>query len=111
MSSGTAGEPDAEAIATAVRAVPVVAGLHGGPFGEVATYLPSRAVTGVRITEDTVAVHVSGYYPTPIEQIAAAVRTVAAPHTAGLPITVVVEDLAPPGETAPPPARGSAIHD
>lgn len=94
--------PDAEAIATAVQTVPVVAGLHGGAFGEVATYLPRRAVTGVRITEDAVAVHVTGCYPTPIEQIAVAVRTATAPHTAGLPVTVVVEDLALPDEYSDP---------
>lgn len=98
----TASGPDAEAIATAVQTVPVVAGLHGGAFGEVATYLPRRAVTGVRITEEAVAVHVTGCYPTPIEQIAVAVRTATAPYTAGLPVTVVVEDLALPDEYSDP---------
>ncbi|MFD4183444.1 hypothetical protein ACFWPB_20405, partial [Rhodococcus sp. NPDC058514] len=39
----------ADLIADAVLAVPGVAGLHGGMFGEVATYLPGRRVLGVAL--------------------------------------------------------------
>ena len=44
----------ADSIAAAVLAVPGVAALHPGMFGEVGTYLPGRRVTGVRITDDEV---------------------------------------------------------
>ncbi|MFC7759975.1 hypothetical protein ACFQY4_19605 [Catellatospora bangladeshensis] len=44
---------DVDAVAGAARACPGVDDLLGG-FPEVATYLPGRRVTGVRITDDTV---------------------------------------------------------
>lgn len=36
----------------AVLAMPQVAGLDGGPFGTVATYLPGRRVEGVAVRDD-----------------------------------------------------------
>ena len=51
---------DADAIAAAVLACPSVAGLGGGPAGAVATYLPGRRVTGVRVRPDGPAGQVGG---------------------------------------------------
>jgi len=96
----TVGEPDAEYIATAVLSVAAVAGLHGGAFGEVATYLPGRRVTGVRVTDDGVWVHVVGRYPVPVAVTVAAVRAAVAPHASGLPVHVTVEDLFLPADPA-----------
>ena len=48
----------AERLAAAVLAVPGVAALHPGMFGEVGTYLPGRRVAGIRITDNVVDVHV-----------------------------------------------------
>jgi len=83
----------ADAIATLVLAVPGVAGLHPGRFGEVATYLPGRRVTGVKLGEDRVEVHVVVAYDEPIrvlaQQIHAAVAAVVT-----VPVQVFVEDLA-----------------
>jgi uncharacterized alkaline shock family protein YloU len=45
----TSPEALAERVADTVAAHPAVAGLHGGQFGVVATYLPGRRLTGVRI--------------------------------------------------------------
>jgi hypothetical protein len=42
-------EIDADRIATAVRASRSIAGLDSGRYGEIATYLPGRRVSGVRI--------------------------------------------------------------
>jgi hypothetical protein len=86
-------EPDAEQIAAAVLTCPSVAGLHSGRFGEVATYLPGRRVGGVRITPEAVSVHVVVLYPATIAQVDSAVRAAVAPHVAGLPVVVAVEDL------------------
>ncbi|MFB9376660.1 hypothetical protein ACFFKU_04395 [Kineococcus gynurae] len=60
VSPGNVPEVDPEAVGAAVLTVPGVARLHGGPFGEVATYLPGRRVTGVRLGDGTgpVEVHV-----------------------------------------------------
>ncbi|MFD8496770.1 hypothetical protein [Amycolatopsis sp. NPDC059657] len=92
----TGAELLADAITAAVRACPAVAGLHGGRYGEVATYLPGRAVVGVRVIDGDISVHVVGRYPAPIteiaEQVRAAVRTVVADR----PASVTVEDLVVP---------------
>ena len=42
-----AGDDIADRVAAAVIAVPGVAFLHGGVFGEIGTYLPGRRVSGV----------------------------------------------------------------
>ena len=65
MSTADAGrEIDAaEIVADAVLAIPEVADLHGGQFGEVETYLPGRRVTGVVVDENSCAVHISVHYP------------------------------------------------
>ncbi len=84
----------ADRIAAAVLAVPGVAGLHAGSFGEVATYLPGRRVTGVRIGRDAVDVHVSVGIDVPIRPTAAAIRRAVAALSA-LPINVTVEDVVP----------------
>jgi len=84
----------ADRIAAAVLAVPGVAGLHAGSFGEVATYLPGRRVTGVRISRDAVDVHVSVGIDVPIHPTAAAIRRAVAALSA-LPINVIVEDVVP----------------
>ena len=89
-------EPDAEDIATAVRACPGVAALSGGRFGGVGTYLPGRRVLGVRIDDEVVTVHVVGVFGPPMVQIAAEVVMSAAPHVAGRRVDVVVEGLANP---------------
>ena len=92
----------AERLAAAVLSRPAVADLHGGTFGEVATYLPGRRVTGIRIAGDDagtdparvgrVEVHVSGRYPFPVSEIARDVRAAVATVLTGLVVDVTVED-------------------
>lgn len=86
----------ADRVAAAVRAVPAVADLHAGSFGEVATHLPGRRVLGVRLGE-TAEVHVAAVHGTPLPALAEAVRAVVAPLT-GTPVRVVVEDVVPAGD-------------
>ncbi len=99
---------DADHLAAAVMASPLVAGLHGGAFGEVATYLPGRQITGIRITDSDLEVHVVGRFPATAAEIAAQVRAAAAPWGRGLPINVTIADLAVPGRPVaaqPAPVR------
>ncbi|MDI2031502.1 hypothetical protein QFW96_22935 [Saccharopolyspora sp. TS4A08] len=42
----------AQELADAVLAHPSVARLHGGAFGEIASYFPGQRITGVRMSED-----------------------------------------------------------
>ncbi|MGV9713574.1 hypothetical protein ACWDTI_23265 [Gordonia sp. NPDC003424] len=90
-----AGPPTARRIADAVTAVDGVTGLHGGMFGEVATYLPGGRVNGVVIGHDGVAIHIVVDMSHNLRDTAARVRDVVGDLT-GLPTTVTVEDITIP---------------
>ena len=92
-------EPDpADVVAAAVRAVPGVAELYGGLFGEVATHLPGRRVPGVRLDDDGNAeVHVVLHWGYPVPATAYAVRRAVARLVRGG-VHVVVDDVAAPGQ-------------
>lgn len=87
-------QDEAERIAAAVAGVPGVAGLHGGMFGEVGTYLPGRRVVGVRIGTERVDVHVSITLDTPVRPTADAIQQAVATLTT-LPVDVTIEDVVP----------------
>lgn len=92
---------DADRIAAAVRAVPGVADLHPGMFGEVGTYLPGRTVPGVRFRGQVTDVHITVYFDADIRKTAALVRSALA-HLIGGEINVTVEDVVPvPSPPAP----------
>jgi len=85
--------PDrSEIIVAAVLAVPGVARMHGGMFGEVATYLPGRRVRGVQLHEDSAAVHVVLDWGVDIGFTADLVRS-AVQQLVATPVDVTVEDL------------------
>lgn len=99
MTEGYAATPTppepADRLAAAVLAVPGVAALHPGMFGEVGTYLPGRRVAGIRITDSVVDVHIVVVFGVAVRDTAAAVRaTVSALHP-GVEVNVTVEDVAP----------------
>ncbi|MFC4071786.1 hypothetical protein [Actinoplanes subglobosus] len=83
----------AEDVAVLVRGVPGVQRLHGGLFGEVATYLPGRRVSGIRIAADRVEVHVVLDANVPIRMTAERIHALVHAATR-LPVHVVVEDIA-----------------
>ena len=82
-------------IAAAALGVPGVIGLHGGQFGEVATYLPGERITGVVLTADSGEVHVVTDLSRNVRAVAEDVRAVAE-TIAGRPIVVTVEDVVVP---------------
>jgi hypothetical protein len=88
----TAFETLADAVAAAALAVPGVAHLHTGSFGEVATYLPGRRVEGVRLAEQTTEVHVVVSAHTDLRAVAQRVRLVVTPLVGGA-VDVFIEDL------------------
>lgn len=75
-----------------VLAVPGVAALHGGMFGEAATYLPGRRVSGIRTSDTGTDIHVSVVYGAPVAEIAQRVRLAVA-GMAPNPVGVTVEDV------------------
>ncbi|GLY38309.1 hypothetical protein Amsp01_043330 [Amycolatopsis sp. NBRC 101858] len=85
-------EPDAARIAAAVLAVPDVAGLHGGRFGEIATLDPPRRIKGVRVRDEDVTIAVTAHFPVVAADLAAAVR--AAAGVTGRAVHVILADLA-----------------
>ena len=84
----------ADRVARAALAVPGVAGLHAGSFGEVGTYLVGRQVRGVRLRPEGAEVHVTVAMGSPLLQVAEAVRTAVAPLV-DTEVSVVVEDVVP----------------
>jgi hypothetical protein len=87
-------EIDAARIAIAVTALPHVAGLHSGRFGEIATLLPGRRIPGVRIRPDEITIGVTGHYPATVTEIGDDVRAAVGP--VDRPVHVRIGDIAPP---------------
>lgn len=95
---------DAGPLARAVAACPSVHRLSGGPNGEIVTLAPGRPpVVGVRLLPGEITVHVIGRFGPSVAEIAAEVRGAAAaavPAAAGIPVHVVIDDLALAGDAA-----------
>lgn len=77
---------------SAVLAVPGVTGLHGGPYGALATYLPGRRVVGIRRRDDHTEVHITVGTALPVRHVADDVRR-AVRAVVDLPVRVTVEDV------------------
>ena len=87
---------DLEAVAAAALGCPLIAGLTGGRFGEVATYLPGRRILGVREVDGAIEIHVVARWGTPLPEVADVVHAAVASHTAGQPVVVFVDDIEVP---------------
>ena len=75
-----------------------VAGLDGGRFGEVASYLPGRKVPGVVVSGGRVTVQIRSRWAVPAPGLAALITAVLAPLTGRRPVDVVIADIDdPPG--------------
>jgi len=86
-------------VIAAVSAVDGVIGLHAGP-GVPATYLPGRIVGGLRLNDTGGKVHVVLELRSPLLETAERVRD-AASTAAGVPVDVVVGDVALPPSSSP----------
>jgi uncharacterized alkaline shock family protein YloU len=82
----------ADHVAAVVRAVPGVADLHSGTFGEVATHFPGRRVKGVQIRTDHCSIHVVLYWGAPVLETADRVRAAVAALVSTR-IDVTIEDI------------------
>ena len=87
--------PDAAQVAAVVLGHPAVAGLHGGPFGAIATYLPGRHLVGVRIgpAGEPVEVGVVLRLGAPIPDVVRALRAAVSPLCAGTAVDIAVMDV------------------
>ncbi len=84
---------DVDALAGAVLACPSVTRLTGGSPVEVATYLPGRRVTGVRVADGEVEIHVKARWGRTLPEVADRVRTAVAPLVGGRAVSVHVDDI------------------
>jgi hypothetical protein len=93
----------AERVAEVVTSHPSVVRLHGGVFGDVATYLPGRKLTGVRIGtgDEPVELGVVLRLDRPIPEIVRALRREVSAMCGGAPVDITVGDAVFPGETGP----------
>jgi hypothetical protein len=98
-------EIDADRIATAVQAGRHIAGLDGGRYGEIATYLPGRRVNGVRIRPESVTIGVIGRYPATATEIDACVRDTVGPLDR--PLHVHINDIHSSQSSGPAVVAGS----
>ena len=90
----------AERVAAAVAAHPGVAGLHGGIYGSVTTYLPGRKLIGVRIGvgDEPVEVAVVLYPDRPIPEVVRSLRSEVSRLCGGAVVDITVADILLPGE-------------
>jgi hypothetical protein len=88
-------EREVDGIAAAALACPAVAGLDRGGWHNVATYLPGRRVTGVRVEDERVLVSVVLAFGTSVQTLEAQLRPALAPYTKGRRLDVLVADVAP----------------
>lgn len=84
---------DARAIAERVLACPGVAGLSGGPFGTVATYLPGERLTGVAVHDHGVDIAVVARFGDPLPAVADEIRLLVGDLVDGRPVNVTIDDL------------------
>lgn len=82
----------ADAVAATTLTVAGVADLHGGEFGEIATYLPGRKIVGVRLDADGCDIHISAEYPSDVNGVALGVQAAVQPLVQ-VPVSVTVEDV------------------
>jgi hypothetical protein len=96
---------DVDALRNAVCACPAVSDLSGGLLGSVGTYLPGRRVIGIVVRSvpggvTEVEVHVVARWGATMAEVAAEVRAAAAPLAPGAVVSVTIEDIAAPLDTA-----------
>jgi hypothetical protein len=89
---------DVDAVVAAALGCPGVAGLDGGRFGEVTSYLPGRKVAGVVVSGGRVRVQIRSRWGVPAPELAARITEVLAPLTGRRPVDVMIADIDdPPG--------------
>jgi hypothetical protein len=91
---------DVDALAAALGACPSVVRVGSGRPGAVATYLPGRRVTGVRLEADRIAVELVARWQCPVATVASEVRQAVAAFAPGRRVDVTITDIELPGEAA-----------
>jgi hypothetical protein len=100
---------DVDVVAAIVQGCTGVSALDGGPFGEVASYLPGRAVPGVAVDASRIRVQVRSEWGVPAADVAAVITAALAPLAGPRPVDVAIADIDDPPAAQPAgPAGGTA---
>lgn len=104
---------DVDGVAAALLGCAGVAGLDGGRFGDMTSYLPGRKVEGVVVGGGRVKVQIRAWWTVPVPELAARIRTILRPLTGSRPVDVVVADIddppSPPDFTHPPESPAASV--
>jgi hypothetical protein len=92
---------DVDAVAAIVRGCAGVSALDGGPFGEVASYLPGRTIPGVAVDDNRIRVQVRSNWGVPAADVAALITAALAPLAGPRPVDVAIADIDDPPATRP----------
>jgi len=92
---------DVDADAAIVRGCAGVSALDGGPFGEVASYLPGRTIPGVAVGDNRIRVQVRSNWGVPAADVAALITAALAPLAGPRPVDVAIADIDDPPATRP----------
>ena len=87
---------DVDTVAAVVLGCAGVAGLDGGRFGEMASYLPGRTVEGVVVSDGRVKVQIRARWGVAVPELAALIATVLMPLTGSRPVDVAIADVDDP---------------
>ncbi len=90
-----------DAVAAIVRGCAGVSALDGGPFGEVASYLPGRTVQGVTVDDSRIRVQVRSKWGVPAADVAALITAALAPLAGPRPVDVAIGDIDDPPAAQP----------
>jgi hypothetical protein len=97
---------DVDAVAAQVRGCDGVSGLDGGPYHEVATYLPGRTIDGVSVAGGRVQVQVRSRWGVEAPLLAALIKITLAPLVGSRPVDVTIADIDdPPDPVSAAPGR------
>ncbi|MFG1958758.1 hypothetical protein [Nonomuraea sp. NPDC049028] len=86
---------EAQSVAERVRACAGVAGLSGGLFGTVATYLPGERLMGVSVDEREVTIAIVARLGRPLPETAEEVRRAVADLAGDRPVNIRIDDVVP----------------
>jgi hypothetical protein len=100
---------DVDAVAAIVRGCAGVSALDGGPFGDVASYLPGRTVPGVAVDDSRIRVQVRSRWGVPAADLAAIITAALAPLAGLRPVDVAIADIDDPPVAQPAGLAAEAV--
>jgi hypothetical protein len=83
--------------------------LDGGPFGEVASYLPGRTVPGVAVDDSRIRVQVRSEWGVPAADVAALITAALTPLAGPRPVDVAIADIDDPPAAQPAEVAAGAV--